>query len=214
MEQLTIDRISLTRRGRYALFAGESFLFSLDEETFVREKIKEGMTLPVDRLEELRQTSETRKAWEKALDYLSRRDHSTGELTQKLLARYDPPSCQAAIAKLRELDLVDDTRFARHRARYLMEQNKSRSQIAQALAQKGIDRQTVAMVLEELWDEAPQDPQQQALERLLQGSYRQKLAQGQTEKVAAALCRRGFAPRAVWAAIKLYTDQESEYYQE
>ena len=214
MEQLTIEEISVTKKGRYALFAQGQFLFSVDEETLVREKIKEGLSLSVARLEELRQTSETRKACDKALDYLSRRDHSSGELYEKLCRRYDPQSSAAAVAKMQELDLVDDLAFARHRARYLMNQHKSRNQILQALAQKGIDRQMAGMVLEELWDQEENDPDREALDHLIRRSYLQKLAQGKTQQVAAALCRRGFSPGLVRSLIQEYTNQESEYYEE
>ncbi len=214
METLTIETISVTKRGRYALFAGGQFLFSVDEETLVREKLREGLTLTLPRLEELRQKSETRKACDKALEYLSLRDHASGELYQKLCRKFDPQSSAAALAKMQELELVDDAAFALHRARYLMNQHKSRNQIAQALAQKGIERQTVARVLEQLWEEENSDPEQEALEYLIQKSYREKLAQGKTQQVAAALCRRGFAPRLVWALLKEYTNQESEYYEE
>ena len=214
METLTIETISVTKRGRYALFAGGQFLFSVDEETLVREKLREGLTLTLPRLEELRQKSETRKACDKALEYLSLRDHASGELYQKLCRKFGPQSSAAALAKMQELELVDDAAFALHRARYLMNQHKSRNQIAQALAQKGIERQTVARVLEQLWEEENSDPEQEALEYLIQKSYREKLAQGKTQQVAAALCRRGFAPRLVWALLKEYTNQESEYYEE
>lgn len=214
METLTIETISVTKRGRYALFAGGQFLFSVDEETLVREKLREGLTLTLPRLEELRQKSETRKACDKALEYLSLRDHASGELYQKLCRKFDPQSSAAALAKMQELELVDDAAFALHRARYLMNQHKSRNQIAQALAQKGIERQTVARVLEQLWEEENSDPEQEALEYLIQKSYREKLAQGKTQQVAAALCRRGFAPRLVWDLLKEYTNQESEYYEE
>ena len=214
METLTIETISVTKRGRYALFAGGQFLFSVDEETLVREKLREGLTLTLPRLEELRQKSETRKACDKALEYLSLRDHASGELYQKLCRKFGPQSSAAALAKMQELELVDDAAFALHRARYLMNQHKSRNQIAQALAQKGIERQTVARVLEQLWEEENSDPEQEALEYLIQKSYREKLAQGKTQQVAAAPCRRGFAPRLVWALLKEYTNQESEYYEE
>lgn len=214
MDSLTIETISVTKRGRYALFAGGQFLFSVDEETLVREKIREGSTFTLPQLEQLRQKSETRKACDKALEYLSLRDHAAGELYQKLCRKFDPQSSAAAVAKMQQLDLVDDAAFALHRARYLMAQHKSRNQIAQTLAQKGIDRQTVAQVLEQLWEQQDTDPEQQALEHLIEKSYSQKLAQGKTQQVAAALCRRGFSSRLVWTVIKEYTNQESEYYEE
>ena len=52
-----ITRISQTRKGRIALFAGEEFLFSVDDETYVTRRLAEGMVLDEAELDELRQCS-------------------------------------------------------------------------------------------------------------------------------------------------------------
>lgn len=210
---VTITRISQTRKGRFALFAGEEFLFSVDDETYVTRHLTEGMQLTPAELEELRQCSETRKAIAKALEYVSLRDHAAGELYEKLSRKFDPESCRAAVEKMASLDLLNDRAFALHRARYLLGQGKSRRAVQQVLAQKGIDRETIAEVLQQVYDEAEEqgeDPELQALRGLIEKRYARKLLAGRTEQVMAALYRRGFPAGAVRAAVREYLQQNEE----
>ena len=48
---MEITRISQTKKGRFALFSGEEFLFSLDPETFFTQRLAEGDDLAADELE-------------------------------------------------------------------------------------------------------------------------------------------------------------------
>ena len=206
-----ITRISQTKRGRFALFAGEEFLFSVDDETYVTRHLTEGMRLEEAELEELRQCSETRKAIAKALEYVSLRDHAAGELYEKLNRKFDSQSCRAAVEKMAQLDLLNDRAFALHRAKYLMAQGKSRRAVQLTLWQKGIDRETIAEVMGEVYAEAEsqgEDPEMQALQSLIQKSYARKLQQGRTEQVMAALYRRGFPAGAVRAAVREFENNQ------
>lgn len=209
-----ITRITQTKQGRFALFSGEEFLFSVDDETYVTRHLAEGMVLTAAALEELRSVSETRKAIAKAMDYVSLRDHAAGELYEKLRRRFDPESCRAAVEKMRELELLNDAAFAARRARYLMAQGKSRRVVEHTLAEKGIDRETIRQVMEEIYSEAAEqgtDPEMEALRGLIEKNYARRLALGKSQAVAAALCRRGFSPAAVRAVLREFTPMEEEY---
>lgn len=202
---MKISKIKETKKGRFALFDGdEEFLFSVDGETLVKNGLSEGTVLDAGGLARVQAESDTRKAKDKALSYLSLRDYASGELYDKLCLRFDPHSAAAAVAEMRRLDLLDDARFARHRAKYLAGRNKSPREIARQLAEKGIDRDTVAAVLEEL-DADPAD----ACDAIIQKQYRAKLAAGQTEKVLAALARRGFGFAEAKAAVQRALDELS-----
>lgn len=209
-ERIRITGIRKTKQGRFALFDENGFLFSLDSETFFTHTIEEGMALTPPQLEELRAVSETRKATDKALGYLSLRDYASGELYQKLLARFDEHSAAAAVAKAAGLGLLNDENFARHRAKYLLERHKSRREIARHLAQKGISRETAEMVLEELYEQAQPSggpsPEAAAALALLRKSYARKLAEGRRDAVLAALARRGFSYAAVREALEWYEE--------
>lgn len=193
-----ISRISETKRGRFALFCEEEFLFSVDDETLVKYHLKEGSSLSSEELASVRAASETRKAKNKALAYLSLRDYASQELYQKLCLKFDPHSAAAAIAEMQRLELLDDGAFARHRAAYLIGRGKSRREVGRLLQTLGLERETVEAALQAA---APQD-EKQAVRALLDRQYRQKLLAGKYENVLAALLRRGFSMSDCRAALR------------
>lgn len=207
-----ITAVKETKRGRLALFVDGEFAFSLDPETFADADLHEEDEIESFRLEELRRRSDTRKAVDRALDILALRDHAAGELYQKLCRKFDPHSAAAAVAKAEELGLLNDADFARRRAAELMRKRKSRREVEQDLAAKGIDRDTATQVLEELY--APEDgpdPEVAAACALVQRQYARKLAEGKRPQVMAALARRGFSYAAIRTALEANDAGEDDF---
>lgn len=207
-----ITAVKETKRGRLALFVDGEFAFSLDPETFADADLHEEDEIESFRLEELRRRSDTRKAVDRALDILALRDHAAGELHQKLCRKFDPHSAAAAVAKAEELGLLNDADFARRRAAELMRKRKSRREVEQDLAAKGIDRDTAAQVLEELY--APEDgpdPEVAAACALVQRQYARKLAEGKRPQVMAALARRGFSYAVIRTALEANDAGEDDF---
>lgn len=212
MDKIRIDQITQTKQGRMALFSGEEFLFSLDMETYFSQNISVGSVFTAEELEELRDRTELRKAKDKALQYLSLRDHASGELYDKLRLKFDDHIAAAAVAAMDQLDLLNDEAFARHRAKYLMGRGKSRSQVRSHLAEKGVERNIIAQVLEELYEQQEgdgPDPELQTALRLVQKSYGSKLRAGKRENVLAALARRGFSAGCARRAIELWQEDQN-----
>ena len=154
-------------------------------------------------VEDLRKQSDTRRALDKAMDYLSLRDHASGELYQKLCRKFDAPSAAYAVARAGELGLLDDAGFARRRAAELLRKRKSRREILTDLATKGIDRDTAAEAVEALYEceEEGEDPELATARALVQRHYAAKLAAGKRDQVAAALARRGFSHTIIREAL-------------
>ncbi len=198
-----LTQIKETKKGRLALFLDGEFVFSLDEETFARANLHEGDDLESWQVEDLRKQSDTRRALDKAMDYLSLRDHASGELYQKLCRKFDAPSAAYAVARAGELGLLDDAGFARRRAAELLRKRKSRREILTDLAAKGIDRDTAAEAVEALYEceEEGEDPELATARALVQRHYAAKLAAGKRDQVAAALARRGFSHAIIREAL-------------
>lgn len=159
------------------------------------------------------------KARNYAVELLSRQDHSTAVLYEKLCRRYTEEAAAFAVAEMVQLGYADDARYARGKARQLYGQHKSRRVIARALVEKGVPKELAAQTLEELyaewgeelsarqqWEEEPQpeaaDPEAAAALALVEKSYRRKLAEGRSDLVLAALQRRGFGYRTARAALR------------
>ena len=190
-----LTQVKETKRGRYALFFDGEFAFSLDEDTFAMAGLHTGDELEEWQIHDLQTKSDTRKAVDKAMDLLALRDHAAGELYQKLCRSFDPHSAAAAVAKMQELNLLDDAGFTRRRAAELLRKRKSRREILNDLSAKGIDRDTAADVVEELFAETDdgESPELETARALVQRQYAAKLAAGKRDQVAAALARRGFS---------------------
>ncbi|MEG2923638.1 MAG: RecX family transcriptional regulator [Oscillospiraceae bacterium] len=200
-----ITRISKTKQGRFALFTYDEFLFSVDGETLLRNDIKEDIVLSDSELAVLKSEGDTRKAKDKALQYLSLRDYASKELYDKLCLKFDEETAAVAVAEMCRLDLIDDAAFAVHRAKYLVGQRKSRREIQRILSQKGIRREDIEAALCEI-----DGSDISAISAIIEKSYLSKLQNGERDKVIAALMRRGFAYREVKTAIEKYTDNYND----
>ncbi|MBP0986571.1 MAG: RecX family transcriptional regulator [Oscillospiraceae bacterium] len=194
---MKITEIKMTKKGRYALFYGEEFLFSVDENTYADFGIHKGMDLDDQDLAELRKNSEYRKALNKAFTYLGIRDHSGHELYTKLQKTYDDETAAQAVARVRELGYLDDSGFARRYAEELLGKGKSLGEIRRRLADKRIARDIIDEVLDGIQtDERP------LISELISGKYAGKLSsENGRQKVYAALLRRGFRSSDIIAAL-------------
>ena len=198
-----LTRITETKRGRYALFLDDAFAFSLDEDTFAAAGLHAGDELTEPAVAELRRKSDARRALDKAMDLLALRDHAAGELYAKLCRRFDPHTAAAAVARVGELGLLNDAGFARRRAAELLRKRKSRREILQDLAAKGIDRETAADALAALMPaDGEEDPDLASARALVERQYARKLAEGKTQQVMAALARRGFSHAVIRAEVQ------------
>ncbi len=200
---MRIEKITATKRGRYALFDEDGqFLFSVDGETLLKNNIAEGTALTAPALCALREESDERRAKDKALRLLSLRSHAAGELYEKLCRAFDAPTAASAVAEMQRLGLLDDAEYARRRAQYLAGQGKSRRQIEADLAAKGIGREDAAAALDEACAGGAD-----VCYALVKKLYARKLAEGGREKVLAALARRGFSYGEAKSAVERALDE-------
>ncbi len=200
----------MTKKGRYALFCGEEFLFSVDESTFADFGLHRDMELSDADLEQLRKSSEYRKAINKGFTLLGVRDHSEYELYTKLLKNFDEHTSAQAVARIRELGYLDDAAFARRYTEELLRKGKSAGEIRRRLSEKRISRETAEEILSDLeTDERP------LIAELIEGKYAAKLREPNgRQKVYAALLRRGFRSSDVSAALREFEVEDIEYTEE
>lgn len=91
------------------------------------------------------------RAFNAAVDILSRRDHSSKELERKVARRSGAEFAREAVERLEELGYVDDERYAHTLAQELYERRgMGKKRIEQELRQRGISRETACECTEEL----------------------------------------------------------------
>lgn len=165
----------------------------------------EGDTLTEEKLTEYLKESEYIRAKSRGMWFLDRADHSEKSLYEKIVrGGISPGSAARAIARLKELGMIDDVRYAERLSQRMNESNISKREAYAKLISKGIPKQIVNEVLADTqFDESRQ------LAELIDKKYRLKLqTENGVQKVYAALVRKGFSYGAVRDAIKEYTKQE------
>lgn len=148
---MIITDITVTKKGRCALFVDGEFLFSAHPDTFYASGIQKGREVTVEELEALRLASEERSAKDKALELLSHSARTSRQLYEKLARKNDPEAAAAAVSRMEELGLVDDADYAR---RYIADKLNLREwglkRILQELRRKGVAQQHIDAAVEEL----------------------------------------------------------------
>lgn len=201
---MIVTAIEPRRKSLSAIFIDGEYALKLDTETVIAERLKIGEEIDDERLHELIKSSDTKRAKEKALWLISYRDHSEGELRQKLLRDFGEEAVDKAIERLCELGLINDEGFARKYAESLSHKHMSQRQIEQKLRQKGLDKELTSETLEDLnLDE------KEEIRALINKKYLRKLSdEGDLRRTIAALQRRGFGYSDIRSVIEEFTEFE------
>ena len=80
--------------------------------------LSEGMNIPKSAVEDILRANELRKAKERALYLLDNRDYSYTELFERLEKNYDEDICFEVMAKMTELGVINDKRYAKKLAEH------------------------------------------------------------------------------------------------
>ncbi len=200
----TVTELQKTKKGRYSVFLDGEFLFSLDGETLLKNDIRVGSRFDLDKLQQIYTESQLYRAREKALDLLSYRPLSGGELKTKLKKTFDEEICAQVVASLRDAGLIQDSEYAIKLACELYEyRHMSVAFIRQELYKRGIRGEICDQVFSLCdFDDGA------SIAALLQTKYAAKLAQD-PKKVIAALQRKGFSYRDI--ANKIQLGEYDEY---
>lgn len=187
---------------KISLSSGEELFIDMD--VCIEKGLCDRMEVDSDFLDELKYESEYKRAKSRALWYLDRMDHTEKNLYQKLIkAGFDKKASAAVIAWCIEFGLVDDRRYALRFAERCMESNISKKEATAKMLLRGVPYDLAKEVLEEV------DTDEQAqLAALIAKKYAYKLTgENGTQKVFAALVRKGFSFSAVKEALKKYSEE-------
>lgn len=198
---MVITAIEPRRKGFSALYLDGEYAVKIDTETLVKSGWRAGQDITDEELYDLLQSSEQRRANEKALYLLEHRSHAKRELVEKIRRTTSLEAAQAAADRMEELGLVDDEAYARrYAAELLNRKGYAASRAVYELTQKGIDKELALELIEEL---AP-DPQEKILaivERKYPGCVGDEKI---TRRAVAALQRLGYRYDDIRQALAEY----------
>lgn len=205
------EKIHLSLDGEYIATVNADYWFTCG--------IKSGSEVTPEQLEELLTESARRKMMNKALDLLSLRDYSRRELSDKLVTKawekkeqkdMDLGSLKQQASdicdRLEELGLLNEERFARSYVDELIRRKHlSRSGLRTALIQKGVQRDIIETVLEEV----DVDPVEQIRELLATKFKNRDLSdEKQKSRTVNALLRLGYRYNEIHAAMGEWMETE------
>ncbi len=196
------------RKGLSDLYIDGEFAIKIDTETFLVSKFSVGSQIDDQQLKELIESSNIKRAKEKALWLISYRDHSKKELESKVRNCSDKDSAKKAVEKLESVGLVDDEKFACNYAQQLLfVKHYSKKGAKYKLIEKGIDRDLADSVLEEIDFDS-----QEHIRIIIEQKYHNLSDEKTRRRAVSALQRKGYS----WSDIKAVIDEfiEEEYYEE
>lgn len=159
---------SITKKNgtRWQIEVDDEYWAILDAEIIVNQHLKVGVELTEERREEILRAADFRRARERALYLLDYRDHSRGEIVEKLSRNVDRVIAEEVADKLCELGLIDDGTYAKKLARHFLLTKKYGARRAEfEMRRKGIDGRLAAEAVAEV------EPDEDLLEELALKKY-------------------------------------------
>ncbi len=188
------------------LHLDSEYFMTVDEAYFVSLGLKNGQEIDEEYLVELKDNINCRRAYNQAINILSRRDHSRKELTEKLRVKGLGEYAEYAVDRLTEQGYLDDERFAASYARELIRlKSYGRRRVEQELYRKGIDRDIISRVLTEC------EFSSEKLTELIERKYNRYLYDEKgVNKTVNALLRLGYSYGEIKDSLKEIADREVE----
>lgn len=202
---MIVTQLADMGKGRYKIYIEERPVFVLYRGELNRLGIKEGEEIPEESLREIREEILPLRAKKRAMNLLQKREYTSAGLREKLREGEYPEACiEEALAYVESYGYVDDLRYARDFIAYNLER-KSRMRIEQDLLRKGIRKDTVRAVFDELEEQGTRQDEAAMIKNLLEKKkYDAKTADRQEkQRMYAFLYRKGFHSEAINRALLL-----------
>ena len=177
----------------------------LNSEIINKFNLKAGLDLPLSAWEQIKAESDFRRARERALYLLDRRDYSFVEMFKKLRQNYDEELCYRVMQRLVELGAINDRRYAEGLARHYMEVKLfGRRRAFQEMRVKGLTKEVIDIALEEY-----EEGVEERLRKLIEKKYLRIMTDEKgVNRAKNALVRYGYDYSDI---NKVFRELESEY---
>lgn len=138
------------RPGRYNIFINDNYAFPVDEELIITHMLHKGMILSPEFQEQLQEEDVSRKAYQRALNYLSYGLRSEKEVRDDLKDKEFEDQADEVVERLILQKLIDDLEYAKSYVRTSANLNsKGPSNIKHELSKRGIDKEQIEIAMDE-----------------------------------------------------------------
>lgn len=193
------------------IYVDDEYRATVDSDFWYSERYKNLKEINEDELTELLSAVGFRRAYNKGLDFLSRRPYGKKELIRKLSEKgHEKDSAEKACERLEELGLLNDEEFARILAEELFERKGyGKKRINQELLYRGLDREIAQNAVDALDNDAVK-----RIILVVKKKYLNKLNDEKGKRRAIdGLLRLGYSYSDIKTALSSLTEFEEEYTQ-
>lgn len=202
---MIVTQLTEMGKGRYKVYIEERSAFVLYRGELNRLGIRAGEEITEESLREITEEILPLRAKKRAMNLLQKRQYTSARLREKLRdGEYPEPCIEEALAYVESYGYVDDLRYTKDFVVYHMD-SKSRMRIEQDLLRKGISKEMVRAVFDELEEEGTKQDETAMIRSLLEKKKYDAQTSDRQEKqrMYAFLYRKGFHSEAINRALLL-----------
>jgi regulatory protein len=191
------------RANRRSVHLDGKFAFGCNINVVAKFKLKEGMSLSVDQVEEILQGAVRQECFDAAMRFLQRRMHSRDELRRKLIRQeYAGETVDVVIEDLARMGYVDDQRFAKTKALSAAQHRQhGRRRAMVELMRAGVESETARRAVEDVYEATDSLAIARKLAEKKAPSLKRLDPQVARRRLAGMLARRGFEYEVVRPVI-------------
>lgn len=209
MKTITDIKPQVKNPTRCNIYLDNSFYCGLELETVMRHRLKIGASVSPEDLDEIQAESETMRALDKALNFISRSQKTKKQVAEYLEGKgYLEKTIEAVLDKMSAYKFVNDRNYAKDYARSASK-NKGKRLISLELKRKGVSDEDMSEALGDIDDETEAEAAAKIAEKYLRSKEKTR---ENAVKCYKYLLSKGFDyETAKEAANKIIKDEEDNF---
>ncbi len=209
MKTITDIKPQVKNPTRCNIYLDNSFYCGLELETVMRHRLKIGASVSPESLNEIQAESETMRALDKALNFISRSQKTKKQVAEYLEGKgYLEKTIEAVLSKMSAYKFVNDQNYAKDYARSASK-NKGKRLISLELKRKGVSIDDMSEALDDIDSETESDAATKLAEKYLRSKEKTR---ENAVKCYKYLLSKGFDyETAKEAANKIIKDEDDNF---
>lgn len=189
-------------RGLNLISLDGSLWLKISRRHFAKLPLEEGQAIDPDEYTDRMAALQFADCYEAGLTVLDQAACTTGDMKRKLIRKgYVEPAAEAAVARLAEIGLLDDLRYARRLAQSQLKKPVGAYAVKRKLRSKYLTDEAVEAAMEDFDDAQQAAACRSAAEKLFRKYSALPPREGRA-KLSQALARRGFSWDAISASVE------------
>ncbi len=192
---MVVSELRELDKKRVKVFLDGEFAFVLYKGELKEYKVREGQELDPACYRQITEDLLPKRCKLRAMNLLQKKDYTERQLRDKLVeGLYSSEIVDEAIEYVKSYRYLDDDRYARDYIAYHME-NRSRARIMQDLMGKGVSKDRITGIMEELYAEDDGEAEMAQVRKLLEKKHYdpENCDFKEKQKIMAFLMRKGFS---------------------